>query len=1177
MVRFLAGKITEHGLSLLIVSLVLLVAQAASADAPAPPPPPPLAATLISLDHQHFPFIYLSVAVERNGQGISTLTKSNFQVTENGVLQTDYFDVIPPQAGGGVRLVDIVFLMDNSGSMSGEQNAVRDNVIEFVNDLAASDVDYALGLCRFGAFQDGGSPIIEDNGTLTTDPEYFKNTLWNRNVVNGGHEPGWDALYEAANGFAFRPGSQKVFILITDECVTHPGDTNYGDYSYDDALNALNDRSITAFALIDLAYTNSIEDYGTIAEATNGQYFDIYSPFDDILDFISSQVANTYRITYRSSNPAFDGTERHVVVTVIYQGDQAMCDGTYTPGSAPRIQRTQDTLALHNQPWAAGTQFTIKAEIADDVTPFVQSATLYYRKTGDPTYTPTPMAHSSDIWTGTILSAEVKTPGVDYYISATDGQSTVTDPSMNPMTQPYQLAILPNVAPQITHTPPTNVPINTAVTITAQILDTTNALAFATLWYRKVGQLIYQNNDGMTNTGGNNYWDSIPGSYVTAAGVEYYLFAEDDLGVGSYHGTPDNPHQIAVSTNQPPNTKIETTEIDSAEGTAKFTWSGSDDKTAAKDLVYSYRLAEDSSYSEWSTWSASTTKTYTGLSPANYRFQVRAKDGEDAIDPSPASREFTIREMLQGTISGRVTDASIPGPSNGIAEATLLLEPDPLTYCPVTLDQGYFSFSIPAGTYNVTASASGYSTLTKSVTVTAGETVEVDFALTEQERVPVIIIPGIMGSHLCRTGLGDYDYLWDPDDYAQIASGAVTSDLRDPDVKLFAYLVGSCYDALIGALQEEGYTFPFYLLYPFTDFRAQGYRNHVVGPLRDVSPNDNLFVFPYDWRQDIQAIAADLAKAVDWVLDVTGSTAVDIVAHSMGGLIARYFTNERPWPEEDGLLRNEVRKLVFFGVPSHGSPAIYVALKAGPLDVVGPLEGDRSVTVNIGWLANNFPSSFELLPSDEWWSICAENGLKYLFNDQFYTILGSNEKEGPLTSRADTYSNNPDSKLTAQNSEEYVQTAHAFHEEMGAELVFDGEFYNFVGIGVFTPYQLEKTRHFDLNMYEWRVHCSDGDRRVPRFSADRVEVIAGTPKQCIVYVEDASHADELIQGATSLSALTTILASPYSAGLISEVQGHVAPSDSGEPTYASVTFDCPVAIEVLNQSGERIAWYDPDN
>ena len=481
--------------TLLLLSCGISYVQIATADVP------PLEAAMISLDHQNFPFIYLSVAVNRYGEGISTLTKNNFQATENGVLQTDYFDVIPPAAGGGVRVVDIVFLMDNSGSMEEEQNAVRDNVIEFVNDLVASDIDYTLGLCRFGAFQNGGNPIIEDNGTLSTNPEYFKNDVWNRNVIHGGHEPGWDALYEAVNGFAFRPGSQKVFILITDECVTHPGDTNYGDYSYDDALNALTDKSITLFSLIDLDYTNSIEDYGAIAEATNGQYFDIYSSFDVIFDYISSQVANTYRITYKSSNPAFDGNERHVVVTVTYQGDQATCDGTYTPGSAPRIQRTQDTLDLHNQSWAAGTTFTIKVEITDDVVPYVQNAMLYYRTTGDATYASTSMIHSSDIWSGTIPGSAVKTPGVDYYISATDGESTATSPPVDPRTRPHQLAVLPNIAPQITHTPVTTAMANTPVTITAEVVDTTNVLDSIELWYRKVGQLIFKTNGQMNRPG----------------------------------------------------------------------------------------------------------------------------------------------------------------------------------------------------------------------------------------------------------------------------------------------------------------------------------------------------------------------------------------------------------------------------------------------------------------------------------------------------------------------------------------------------------------------------------------------------------------------------------------------------------------------------------------------------
>ena len=154
--------------------------------------PEPLEAILVSLNPQNFPFVYMNVAVNSFGEGVPDLTQSNFQVYENGTLQTDYFEVTPPQTGAGSRLTDIIFLMDNSGSMSDEINAVSNNVIDFVDNLTAAGIDFALGLCRFGASENSGYPIIEDSGNLTQDANYFKNVVWARNVTSGSFEPGWD-------------------------------------------------------------------------------------------------------------------------------------------------------------------------------------------------------------------------------------------------------------------------------------------------------------------------------------------------------------------------------------------------------------------------------------------------------------------------------------------------------------------------------------------------------------------------------------------------------------------------------------------------------------------------------------------------------------------------------------------------------------------------------------------------------------------------------------------------------------------------------------------------------------------------------------------------------------------------------------------------------------------------
>jgi hypothetical protein len=81
----------------------------------------------------------------------------------------------------------------------------------------------------------------------------------------------------------------------------------------------------------------------------------------------------------------------------------------------------------------------ITATITDDVG--VESATLYYRKTGDTTFTSVTMTKSGDIYTGTIPASAVTDDGVEYYISATDGFNAATFPATNPTTSPQEITI----------------------------------------------------------------------------------------------------------------------------------------------------------------------------------------------------------------------------------------------------------------------------------------------------------------------------------------------------------------------------------------------------------------------------------------------------------------------------------------------------------------------------------------------------------------------------------------------------------------------------------------------------------------------------------------------------------------------------------------------------------------
>jgi VWFA-related protein len=509
-----------------------------------PPPPKPVTALMTSINAQNFPTIYMNVAVNINGLPSQGLAQSNFQIFENGIPQSGCFDVTPPSTGGGVRRADIVFLVDNSGSMQPYQDSIRSNVFKFVDSLAQRGVDFALGLCRYGQGASDGLPFIEDNGILTSDQNYFKNTVWTRNVVDGGTEPGYNAMTASASGFSFRSGAQKIFIILTDET---PNQTSYygTTVTLTDAQNTCVNSSITLFALTDTNYLST--DFSPITTNTNGAIYNLFSSFSPILNAISAQISNSYIVRYCSGNTARDGVQRDVNVVVTYYADQDTASGFYIPGQAPEIHRTNTTVSLHNQSWPEATAFTIEVNITDNVAPFTRSAILHYKNTADSVYTSLAMDSSTSraYWHAQIPSGAVLRPGVDYYITATDGQSSASDPTIEPNRNPYQIAILPNVAPVITHTPPTTLSPGSPLTINANIVDNTNYLALVKLFYRKTGQLVYTELN-MVNASGSVYQGIIDAMDITMDGIDYYIEATDNFGVSAFNGTPDKPNTVSA-------------------------------------------------------------------------------------------------------------------------------------------------------------------------------------------------------------------------------------------------------------------------------------------------------------------------------------------------------------------------------------------------------------------------------------------------------------------------------------------------------------------------------------------------------------------------------------------------------------------------------------------------------
>ena len=78
-----------------------------------------------------------------------------------------------------------------------------------------------------------------------------------------------------------------------------------------------------------------------------------------------------------------------------------------------------------------------------------------------------------------------------------------------------------------------------------------------------------------------------------------------------------------------------------------------------------------------------------------------------------------------------------------------------------------------------------------------------------------------------------------------------------------------------------------------------------------------IFPFPYEWRESNILTAGLLRNKINEVQAICECDKVDIVAHSMGGLVARYYI-------QSGLYENDVDQLVFLGTPHLGSVDSYL-------------------------------------------------------------------------------------------------------------------------------------------------------------------------------------------------------------------------------------------------------------
>ncbi len=257
--------------------------------------------------------------------------------------------------------------------------------------------------------------------------------------------------------------------------------------------------------------------------------------------------------------------------------------------------------------------------------------------------------------------------------------------------------------------------------------------------------------------------------------------------------------------------------------------------------------------------------------------------------PTGPSCTFSVPAAVSGTFHGIFVYKGVPGNATGVGgdqytfSAPTLIREDSMSFGTSAQDDDYFGVIFGANSQaDIAQFDAAFRTGSSTNTLLPSDNYRLIRwkwgAKPASEYDPVIIIPGILGS-------------WEKNGTWVV----------DP--------ILHTYDNLIDTFLANGYV-----------------------------ENKTLFRFGYDWEEPNEVSAHVLAGKIDQIKQTCGCKKVDVIAHSMGGLVALYYA-------ENSEYKNDIDQLFLVATPILGAPFAYNAWEGGIIT--------SSSTSFLGRLRNN--------------------------------------------------------------------------------------------------------------------------------------------------------------------------------------------------------------------------------
>ncbi len=308
--------------------------------------------------------------VDSDGVSITNLNANDFIVRENGIpISTSNLSWDTPSNG-----VDIVFVIDETNSMSGIINSVKANVRAFVSNLSSKSLKSNLCLVTFrDTVTRICSNFVEDiPSTLQNEnSEDFLEKLNTIEAIGGGDIPEnqLDGIQQAALQTPWHNGYQRAIIMITEApfhyAPEYLGDAGDAAPYYENVVDLIQSQQIMTFTLAKNGvpgYTSGFKGRPSLSESTGAEHFDIQRVISDasemnkIFGVIAERLATKYTIRYTAEDNGLDPTlplsERNITVTLKNPIPGASVRITSRSSSYPSGVPQQNTRWTLNPPFA---------------------------------------------------------------------------------------------------------------------------------------------------------------------------------------------------------------------------------------------------------------------------------------------------------------------------------------------------------------------------------------------------------------------------------------------------------------------------------------------------------------------------------------------------------------------------------------------------------------------------------------------------------------------------------------------------------------------------------------------------------------------------------------------------------------------------------------------------------